>query len=423
MGTEVRRRRLPLALALAVTCGLAVGGCDAGPPAVTGPTPVPAGLTVTGLAEPIKIGVLVDQDSAYSDRASGASVAQYRFRLGGADVSLVVQGTKGTVEGAQAGAADLLGQHVAGVIAAFPTAGLAEAVRTIADAGTPALVLYPDLAGQDLPAGAWWAGLSPGQAARRLAQATQEQGVAKPCLVTAARGYSPAVSRPADISSVADGNDQAADHVVASLRNNACDGLVIDAPGIVQAAVVLALRARLGDSQTPILLTPDAADPAFGRALAAANAADGRYLTVGSATTDNLALTGSAQADRAAAFFASLRAAAGTSLTDVTGTKTLARAAPAADIVSHDAVVALVRAAERAGSTDPGRVRDTLDGLLLTGADGLAGPDLNFAGQAALPDEAATVWWASTTDAGLRPASPDPTDSPGVFWLSAAGPV
>ena len=67
---------------------------------------------------------------------------------------------------------------------------------------------------------------------------------------------------------------------------------------------------------------------------------------------------------------------------------------------SHDAVVALVRAAAVAGSADPAKVWEAIPGLRLGTADGLAGPPLDFASTVAVPDDAVVTLAATSVSPG-----------------------
>ena len=89
----------------------------------------------------------------------------------------------------------------------------------------------------------------------------------------------------------------------------------------------------------------------------------------------------------------------------------------AADTRSHDAVVALVTAAAKAGSSDPAAVTKALSGLTVTHADGLAGPDLHLGAAGTLADDDVHALQASTQDPGLRPAAA--AAEPRLFWFSA----
>jgi hypothetical protein len=119
-----------------------------------------------------------------------------------------------------------------------------------------------------------------------------------------------------------------------------------------------------------------------------------------------------------AAYFTGLRLAANNpGCLNVFGDDNFSAAAQTADIPSHDAVVALVRAVDKAGSTDPAAVKSALTSLYLSGADGLAGPGLNFTSGDALSADDIVTLHASTQDPGLRPLVRDDAGAR-LFWFT-----
>jgi hypothetical protein len=89
----------------------------------------------------------------------------------------------------------------------------------------------------------------------------------------------------------------------------------------------------------------------------------------------------------------------------------------AADVRSHDAVVALVSAAAAAKSTDPGDVRDALATLQLDHDSGLAGPALDFSSSSAVSADAVVPLQATTQDPGLRPIGAEETQR--LYWFES----
>jgi hypothetical protein len=90
----------------------------------------------------------------------------------------------------------------------------------------------------------------------------------------------------------------------------------------------------------------------------------------------------------------------------------------AADVPSHDAVVALVRAAELVGTTAAPAVREALAGGALDQPQGMAGPPLDFRYSDALAAGSVRTLDASTSNPGLRPPPADPATAPTLFWFA-----
>jgi hypothetical protein len=118
-----------------------------------------------------------------------------------------------------------------------------------------------------------------------------------------------------------------------------------------------------------------------------------------------------------AAFLAALRlAAADPDCRNVYNDDSCLATGLAADTASHDAVVALVRAAERAATTESGAVLTALRELQLAPTDGLAGAPLDFTKTDALQAEHVVPLYASTDNPGLRP-QPRGGAPASVFWF------
>jgi hypothetical protein len=116
------------------------------------------------------------------------------------------------------------------------------------------------------------------------------------------------------------------------------------------------------------------------------------------------------------AFLSAVRLAAGdTRVLNLVGDASFAADAWAADPRSHDAVVALTRAAALARSNEPGKVGAALKTMSFGPGEGLAGPALDFSQPAALTAPAVPAY-ASAQDLGLRPAD---TNAPRLVWVPA----
>lgn len=152
------------------------------------------------------------------------------------------------------------------------------------------------------------------------------------------------------------------------------DAVLVSGSATRQAAVVARLQAA--DLAVPVVLTPDATSPAFSAALKEDGASlSGSLVTVGAESGDATALRGDGAGRSVSAFLGGVRVLAqDPDAVNLTGDQPFSVVAGAADARSHDAVVALVRAVESAGSIEPGAVGDALGTLGLGAGDGMAGP-------------------------------------------------
>jgi len=197
------------------------------------------------------------------------------------------------------------------------------------------------------------------------------------------------------------------------------DSVVVWGGAETDARVAQALEAAL--PSTPIVLSPDATGGAFDVAYGASGLVAPSLYTVGTDTSDPAALAAGGSGDSAAAFFSAVRLAAGSEDATSLSGGPLSEVADYVDIASHDAVVAIVDAVSKAGSADPDAVGDALAGLRIDGADGLAGPALDFTSSDALADDAVVPLQATAQDPGLRPAvaSQGGPKAPRVYWFAA----
>ncbi|HEV2890479.1 MAG TPA: hypothetical protein VGX28_08890 [Frankiaceae bacterium] len=411
-----------------VTSGCSLFGDD--DPKFTSVAAPQVSLRAAGLKTAVRIGLLVSATSPagegadYLGPAAGARVAQYRFTQGGAEVTLAVRDDKGTAAAATAGVHALLGEGVVGIVAATSGRHLDDALRLAAGAGVPVLLPYEH---RDVPGAttAWYTAPSAPQIRARLRTLLAAQGLQRP-YVLHADGAAAAVTglTSADHTTAVRPRQRAADAiapVVAAAATKRIDSVVVAGSAATQAALVAELQGRAG--RLPVVLSPQALTPAFGNALAARLDADGsatphgRFLTVGRPSVDASAHGQGPLADAMSAFLAATRLAA-----QVDSVEALTHAVPfrqegaaTADAAAHDAVVALVRAAERADSTDAAAVAEALGSLTLGPADGLAGPTLGFAVRRPLADDALVAMGSTTQDPGLRSGVTE--KAPAVTWF------
>lgn len=412
-----------------------VTGCTGGSstPAATPappPKPAPAGAVQLGAAvvDHLTIGMVISSASApgegaeWRDAAEGARVATRRFQLGGTAVDLVAVNDKGTAQGGAAAVSTLMGRNVAGIVLASSGPHLQGALDKAAQAQVPVLLPYAEEAGK-LPAGAWLTGPTTQTVDVRLVEALHQRDITKPFLVDAGGGPVGGLA-PSGRRAFKAGGDQAAlGKALAQRRrkkSTSFDAVVVSGPAELQAAVVQGLQG--GGVDVPFFLTPEALSPAFPVALRKVDGSlSGQFVSAGLDDGDAAALKSSAAGRALAAYFSGVRlTAADPETMDLLGDRSFSAVAGAADVRSHDAVVSLVRAAEKAGSNDPAKVAQALSGLTLTDREGLAGPALNFSTAHAIADDAVVAIAATPDSPGLRPQTA--ADSPALFWFPVPAP-
>lgn len=411
--------------ALTLTAAVALlGACSDDPPPAAEPLSI--ALSADGLAEQtVLVGVLVPPlegpGSEYRPLVEGARVAGYRFGMSGTEVEFAVALDDGTAAGAERAVQDLVDQDVTAVVLAGAGDHLTGALEVAVRAETAVVLPYDSVTSASAGVGAAdqvWS-TAPSEVAVRdgIGSALAAAGASRPFLVVGDGRTGDGVTA-VRTGSTADPVTTAQD-IVTAVESRWVDSVVVDASAAEQSALVVELQGLLGSRQVPVVLTPEALTPAFGDVLAARGSAGGWLISVGSDTDDQVALSDTESGAHAALFFAALRLAAGDpTCLNVYGDDSCATSLARADIAAHDATVAVVRAAERAGSVEPSAVRDALSGLELGYEDGLAGPALDFGESNPLPDEAVTVLHASTSDPDLRPVSTGATGSAELFWFA-----
>ncbi|MBF4615613.1 hypothetical protein [Curtobacterium sp. VKM Ac-1376] len=415
-----------LLVAAVVAAVLTFRAIGSSTPAQAVPATVPVKITVKGVPDATKIGVVVTlgdgEGSEWNEAAQGALVAERRLALGGTDITLVTKNDGGTSAGAKAAVASLAKSGVAGIVVASSGTHVSGALTAAAAEGVPVVLPYA-AAEKD----SW----STAPAADSISTAmTTALGDAESPLLVDLGGGAPAGLRVAHVIDGDDTSDTAALAETIASRTGATgaddgtdeasgadpkaepdsDAVVISGSAQRQGALVAALQAA--DVTVPVVLTPDATSPAFGAALVdAGGSLSGSFRTVGVATDDARALSSDAEGRAMSAFLGGVRVLADDAdAQNLTGDRPFSAVAGAADARSHDAVVALVRAVGKAASAEPSDVTDALAALDLDSAAGIAGPALDFTRQQAL-GASATVLAASAQPLGLRP---DTTASSGT---------
>ena len=426
------------AIALTVTLNRPKEASRPDPVAAT----VPVALKAEGLPKDFSIGVVLtlgqsgEPGSEYNRAAQGAIVAAQRFAQGGAAVALLAQNDRGTEDGARAAVLALAEQGASGVVVATTGPQARAAAKTAEELGLPAILPYAEPSD---PAQATWT-TGPSDASVQAALRTALNGKNRVLLVGDGGGTpaSVGISQTLNLDGFDDVTGLAQEAAIRTgdqLRPPAADApagaestrVAEPADAVVVSAatpqrlarLVQALQSR--DVSVPVVIPAGATAPAFASTLAELDgAASGQLVSVAPAGGDATALQQDAQGRGMSAFLSAVRLASGDpEVRNLTDDAPFSADAWAADSRSHDAVVALVRAAALAESGEPSKVGAALRTMSFGPGEGLAGPALDFSRSAALTAEATPVY-ASPQDLGLRP--PD-EDAPRLVWVPAPAPA
>lgn len=437
---------------------------------------VPVALTRAQVPPDTRIGVIVTLGQGHSEgaewatAANGAVVARERLMRGGSEIELIVEDDRGTEAGSAEATRALIEREVSGIVVVssgdHTSAGLAVAEQ----AGVPVVLPYAAVPAASVPAGERQGGvwsLAPTEEAL-AEQFNSALAAADQVLLLDTGPGIPAAVRRDDTLRVEDGDLEAlaalaaertgadasahgaysgseesaarkaenaektedaestegvenTEDTDASTREAAgepvrADAIVISGRPHAQARLVAALQER--NVSVPILLAPTAVSPGFEVELAARGGVASELLaTVGTGVRDASALGSDAQSRAMSAYLQALRQLADDpEALDLTGEQPFGDVAAWADARSHDAVLALALAADRAGSAAPARLADALPGLTLGAPDGIAAGALNFG----TPDAGGAevcVLYATGQSLGLRQPSAEGTR---ISWF--AGP-
>jgi hypothetical protein len=337
--------------------------------------------------------------------------------MGGVHVQLKTVDDKGTQDGARQAVEQLAKDGVSGVVVASSGSHLRGAVAAAKDAGLPLLLPYesdPDLLA-DLT---WSTGPTDETIGATLAEALTAAKLSRPLVIDAGGGV-PAGVQAADELSYKSGDDTA--KLVKTVRKwtagSGDDSVVVSGPASLQATVVQALQG--GNVPLPVFLTPEATSPAFTAALVSAGGSLSTSLNSVGPDWDDAAALRSDNAGRAmSSFLTAVRLEADDDQqTSLMGDQPFAAVADDADARSHDAVIALARAAGAAKSGAATDVAAAIPHLKLDHGAGLAGPALNFTSNTALDPQAVVALRSSNQDLGLRPQADEA--QPRLIWFAA----
>lgn len=395
--------------ALLILGGVLIALLPPRPTPTTSVAELPVGFSCARVPEGLTLGVIVSLSSApgegseWKDAANGAVVAARRFAMGGCTVRVVAADDHGTADGARAAVEELAGEQVSGLVIATDGSHTSAAVDAARASGIAALLPY----GGDAASAGDGAWLTAPDAARIDAALVEAAGAGSRTLLVDAGGTAPQAVAPEATLVFAPGGSTA--DLVDAARpylsgERPVDRVLVSGPAETQAIAVAALQAA--GTATPILLTPDAQSPPFASALVdAGGTLSGDLTTAGVDSGDAVALRGDEAGRAMSAYLAALRVTADDSTqTALLGDRPFRDVSAVADTPSHDAVVALVRAAAAAGRRDPSAVRAALSGSVVSPADGLAGPRLDFSAPTALGAPVLALH-ATPQDLGLRPTT------------------
>jgi ABC-type branched-subunit amino acid transport system substrate-binding protein len=390
--------------------------------------PAKVQLEAGDLPDAVHVGVMVTLNSAPGEgaewvhSAAGAQVAAYQFHMGGQQVVLDVVDDKGTARGASAAVEKLVADGVSGIAVATSGSHLRGAFDLAEKKGVALLLPYAT-DDADLPGNAWLTGPSAAQLGAAVQGFLAEEDLRSPFVVTT-KGAGLSGIDAAEELAVGPTVEPAS--VVRAVRRALerpvpVDVVVLDVPAQTQGRLVRALQGASLD--VPLVLGREAVSPAFGDSLDEAGGSLAAQLTtVGVDAGDVSSMGAGAAADQAASFFSALRIATDDpNATDLFGQGRFSSQAGSADIASHDAVVAIVAAVAEADSTSRADVLAALDGLRVDGADGLAGPDLDFGDHTAVADADVRPMHSTSQNPGVRPATAGAPQR--LFWFDvpAAG--
>ena len=386
---------------------------------------VPVALDAEGLPEDFSIGVVMtfgssgEPGSEYNRAAQGAVVAAQRFAQEGTSVDLPTRNDSGTEDGARAAVRALADEGVSGIVVASTGPQAVAAAKAAEELGLPAVLPYDEPVG---PAPSTWS-TKPSAASVENALGAALAGKNRVLLV-ADGGEVPASVQVAQTFNLADFEDitvlaqdaavqtgdqplplaeDAPEDTVAMNVAEPADAVILSAATPQRLArLVQALQSR--NVSVPLVLPAGATSPAFATALTELDGTiSGQLVTVAPAGGDGTALQQDAQGRGMSAFLSAVRLAAGESTVhNLTVDAPFSGDAWAADTASHDAVVALVRAAATAESSVPAEVGAMLRTMSFGPGEGMAGSALDFSQSNALAVEATPVY-ASPQDLGLRP--------------------
>lgn len=383
--------------------------------AVTVPVELKAGGSVRGGS----IGLLVTvgnenaEGSEWNQAAAGAQVALERFNRAGAGITLVTEDDRGTASGALAAVRSLAEQNVSGIIVATRGKHLKEAIDLAQQLDIPLIFPYdsPDAEGT-------WSFQVDDHSMKNL-MAVHNAGQR---LIRLDQENFGGVEYPADqVVKVTAGTDT--EQLARDLSQQVKDSKVpvaiaINADPYLQARVVRSLQDLGVDAE--FILAPGATSPAFGASYLSGEVKRSTInaVSIGYDSGDAVALKSDGEGRSMSAYLQMVKIMSDSSdATSPLGDQPFSEVAGAADSRSHDSLVAFVRAMEGSPSHKAKDVKETLEGLKLSPADGVTSGSLDFSSQHAV--QAKPVLLASSIG-NLDMRGSLPSARAGVQWFPKA---
>lgn len=407
MSFKLRRRSVAV-VAVALAATLSVSACSSDETSKTEDVvaAAPLALSIDKAPDQMKIGVITSlssrdgEGSDWAANANGAKVAAYRLGLGGTDVQLTAIDDKGDSQQAVAAVESLQKQGVAGIVMATGGDHVSAALESAADMKIPVVLPYYQGA-DELPDTSRMVGPSASQVGTATRKALSANQVSRPLLVNAGApspaGLSPAVTVGFN-----------ADTLTADVKAHVAEGEKADSVVVAGSAVQQALavaRIQAAGLNVPIILTPQARSSVFATTLNDEQGSLSTALTtVGANTGDPVAQVNSTDGGAMSAFLSAVREmASDNTQRNLVGDQSFSAVSNAADVASHDGVLALVDAAASANSTKSEDLVAALPSLRLDHANGLVGPSLDLSVTESLPDASVVTLASSNQRLGLRP--------------------
>ncbi len=411
------RRTAAAALCITALTGAACSNNkkDAAAPRPHGGTTVSAApaLAIKTSVSDAKVGLIVSSagpGADVKDLAAGAYVAAFRLNgatLDGKNVALVVADDNGTPDGATNAVTSLVEKGVVGIVYASVGEQLLAGAATAAQSGVAVIYPYADdprVAEQG--ATSFVAGPTIAQSAAELAEHVASAKLSKVALVRQAGAYGDAGKAAlgdAGLTFVSD-TPVTGDAIPGkAIASGSPDAVIVWAESAAALSTADALSSAGFSGE--MLFGNRAAVPAFGRVLAAslAPAVGDGALSVGSWAGSDLPTSA------ADAFFLAKKEAvsSGAVSADLSN----------ADFRSHDAVLAIVKAAE--GGANRASVLDAIKSVSTKDVSGAVGAPIDFSDQLAFGDSnVALLTYTNINDGSGR----YPTDATaGGHWLAVSG--
>lgn len=358
---------------------------------------VPVELTAAGVTDRAALGVIVTvgdsaaEGSQWNQAASGAQVALERFTRGAAKISLVTEDDRGTEAGAREAVEKLAEQNVSGIVLATNGAHTRGALEAAQEAGIPVLMPYQEATGR-----AWSLAPSNADLATTFNQETAK--ATKVFAIDQANHASLGVNAAETFTYKPGDNANELAQKIAEQTNrqenkNQEFAVVVNADASTSANLMRALQGASLNAK--ILFGNEVTSPAFSKALVA----DGdttlaiNAKTAGYNFDDAVALQANGQGRSMSSYLQMINIMSDSDrYTSLLGDQTFSEVAVSADSRSHDAVVVLVRAIEKANSRQAKDVYEALKTLTLTPADGITGAGYDFSNASAATGETVILY-------------------------------